>query len=167
MENIKNVYIIIYPSIGEKFSVHASIPVKNDDPEVLVDNVERWIDDNMNENCVEAFTLDPEGERTKTEFNKFVIDNILMFAPIDRNGNRFTIHTNDPIFCVKDYFNPDKIRSNPETSIHVKDLMEMLKDYNPDAKVVICDWSNGRTYEPTIGSDDEDEGTEYCRIGLN
>lgn len=47
----------------------------------------------------------------------------------------------------------------------VKTLKEILNEYDDDAEVVVVDWSTGRTYSPTIGSDDEDEGTEYCRIG--
>lgn len=47
-----------------------------------------------------------------------------------------------------------------------KDLIEELKHYDPNAKVVVVDWSNGTSYEPTIGSDDEDEGTAFCRIGI-
>jgi hypothetical protein len=49
----------------------------------------------------------------------------------------------------------------------VKDLKEELMNYNDDAEVIVVDFSNGRVYDPTIGSDDENEGTEYCRIGLS
>ena len=48
----------------------------------------------------------------------------------------------------------------------VADLKEILKTYNDDAKVVVVDWSNGREYDITVGGDDEDEGTKYCRIGI-
>ena len=48
----------------------------------------------------------------------------------------------------------------------VADLKEILKEYNDDAKVVVVDWSNGREFEPSVGGDDEDEYTEYCRIGI-
>ncbi len=48
----------------------------------------------------------------------------------------------------------------------VKDLLEELKGYDANAEVVVVDWSNGSTFEPTIGSDDEDEGSAYCRIGI-
>lgn len=48
----------------------------------------------------------------------------------------------------------------------VADLKEILKTYNDDAKVVVVDWSNGREFEPSVGGDDEDEYTEYCRIGI-
>lgn len=48
----------------------------------------------------------------------------------------------------------------------IKELKEELKNYNDNAEVIIVDWSNGRSYEPTIGGDDVDEGTKYCRIGL-
>ena len=48
----------------------------------------------------------------------------------------------------------------------VKELKEELVFYSDDAEVVIIDWSNGREYEMTIGSDDEDEGTRFCRIGI-
>jgi hypothetical protein len=48
----------------------------------------------------------------------------------------------------------------------VADLKEILKTYNDNAKVVVVDWSNGREFEPSVGGDDEDEYTEYCRIGI-
>ncbi len=48
----------------------------------------------------------------------------------------------------------------------VKDLKEELASYDDNAEVIVVDFSNGRSYEPTVGSDDEDEGTEYCRIGI-
>ena len=48
----------------------------------------------------------------------------------------------------------------------VKDLKKELANYDDNAEVIIVDWSNGNTYEPTIGGDDEDEGSEYCRIGF-
>ena len=48
----------------------------------------------------------------------------------------------------------------------VRELKEQLNEYNDDAEVVVVDWSNGTEYEPTIGSDDEDEYTEKCRIGI-
>lgn len=48
----------------------------------------------------------------------------------------------------------------------VKELKTVLDNYDDDAQVVVVDWSNGRTYSPTIGGDDADEGTKYCRIGM-
>ena len=48
----------------------------------------------------------------------------------------------------------------------VKDLREELEQYDDTAEVVIVDWSNGREYDLSIGSDEQDEFTEYCRIGL-
>ena len=49
----------------------------------------------------------------------------------------------------------------------IKDLIDILSnDYNENAEVIIVDWSNGKEYFPTIGSDDEDEGIKYCRIGI-
>lgn len=48
----------------------------------------------------------------------------------------------------------------------VKDLKKELDNYNDNAEVIVVDFSNGREYNPTIGSDDENEGTEYCRISL-
>lgn len=48
----------------------------------------------------------------------------------------------------------------------VKDLREELEQYNDAAEVVIVDWSNGREHSLSIGSDEQDEFTEYCRIGL-
>ena len=46
----------------------------------------------------------------------------------------------------------------------VRDLKEILKNYNDDAEVVVVDFSNGETREAFVGSDDEDEGEQYCRI---
>ena len=48
----------------------------------------------------------------------------------------------------------------------VKDLLADLESYDANAEVVVVNWSNGATFEPTIGSDDEDEGSAYCRIGI-
>ena len=48
----------------------------------------------------------------------------------------------------------------------VKELKMLLDDYDDDAEVVVVDWSNGRTMEPSIGCDDEDEGSVFCRIGI-
>ena len=48
----------------------------------------------------------------------------------------------------------------------VADLKEILNTYNDNAKVIVVDWSNGKEFEPSIGGDDEDEYTEYCRIGI-
>ena len=48
----------------------------------------------------------------------------------------------------------------------VKQLKEALEDYDDESEVVIVDWSNGKEFEPTVGSDDEDEYTNYCRIGI-
>ncbi len=48
----------------------------------------------------------------------------------------------------------------------VKELKEMLKNYNDDAEVVVVDFCNGITMEAIIGSDDEDEGEKYCRISF-
>ena len=41
-----------------------------------------------------------------------------------------------------------------------------LKKYNDDAQILIVDWTTGAEFEPTIGSDDLDEGNFYCRIGF-
>lgn len=50
----------------------------------------------------------------------------------------------------------------------VKELKDVLdKSYKDDAKVIIVDWCNGRVFEPSIGSDDVDEGTMFCRIGID
>lgn len=49
----------------------------------------------------------------------------------------------------------------------VKELKEIINDYNEDAKVVVVDWSTGREYNFSIGGDDVDEGEKYCRIGLD
>ena len=48
----------------------------------------------------------------------------------------------------------------------VKQLKEALEDYDDEAEVVVVDWANGEEFEPTVGSDDEDEYTDYCRIGI-
>lgn len=49
----------------------------------------------------------------------------------------------------------------------VKDLKNILENYNDDAKVIIVDWSTGQEYTPTVGGDDENEGTDFCRIGID
>ena len=49
----------------------------------------------------------------------------------------------------------------------VKDLKEELAQYDDNAEIIAIDWSNGRTFDITVGSDDEDEGTAFCRIGIN
>ena len=48
----------------------------------------------------------------------------------------------------------------------VADLKEILKEYDDKAEVIVVDWSNGREFTPSVGGDDEDEYTEYCRIGI-
>lgn len=49
----------------------------------------------------------------------------------------------------------------------VGDLINILQeDYDPNAIVVGVDWGTGNTYDVCIGGDDEDEGTEYCRISF-
>lgn len=48
----------------------------------------------------------------------------------------------------------------------VKDLLEELTKYDKNAEVVVVDWATGRQFVPTIGSDDEDEGSKYCRLGI-
>ena len=48
----------------------------------------------------------------------------------------------------------------------VKDLKEMLKDYDDNAEVIGVDWSNGEEFDISIGSDDDDEYSKYCRIGI-
>lgn len=45
-------------------------------------------------------------------------------------------------------------------------LKKILEDYDDNAGVIIVDWTNGQEYEPTVGGDDEDEGSDYCRIGI-
>ena len=49
----------------------------------------------------------------------------------------------------------------------VKDLKKALEAYNDNAEVVIVDWSTGAEYDATIGSDDDDEFSKYCRIGID
>ena len=48
----------------------------------------------------------------------------------------------------------------------VAELKNELKEYNDNAEVVGIDWSTGETFDITVGGDDEDEYTEYCRIGI-
>lgn len=48
----------------------------------------------------------------------------------------------------------------------VRELKEELAAYDENAEVVLVDWATGRQFTPTIGSDDENEGSEYCRIGM-
>lgn len=48
----------------------------------------------------------------------------------------------------------------------VGELAEKLSEYDDEAEVVIVDWSNGRTFDLSVGGDDEDEGSLYCRIGI-
>ena len=43
----------------------------------------------------------------------------------------------------------------------VKELKEIINDYNEEAKVIIVDWSTGREYNFSIVGDDEDEGEKY------
>ncbi len=49
----------------------------------------------------------------------------------------------------------------------VAELKKALEAYDDNAEVVVCDWANGGEYEPSIGSDDEDEFSETCRIGFD
>ena len=49
----------------------------------------------------------------------------------------------------------------------VKELKNILNDYDDNAEVIGVDWGNGEEFDVCIGSDDEDEGTEYCRISLD
>lgn len=51
-------------------------------------------------------------------------------------------------------------------AMKVKDLKEMLEDYDENAEVIGVDWSNGRVFDISVGGDDEDEYTDYCRIGI-
>ena len=48
----------------------------------------------------------------------------------------------------------------------VKDLKTMLDDYEDNAEVIGVSWSDGKTFEITVGGDDEDEGSRLCRIGF-
>ena len=48
----------------------------------------------------------------------------------------------------------------------VRDLKSILEEeYDDDAEVIVVDWSTGLEFYPTIGGDDADEYTKYCRIG--
>ena len=48
----------------------------------------------------------------------------------------------------------------------VAELKEALKEYDDTAEVVGVNWSTGEEMELSIGSDDDDEFTRYCRIGI-
>lgn len=48
----------------------------------------------------------------------------------------------------------------------VKELREELERYDDNAEVIIVDWSKGSEYSLSIGSDDADEGSKYCRLGI-
>ena len=48
----------------------------------------------------------------------------------------------------------------------VKDLKQLLDDYDDDAEVIGVKWSNGATFDIAVGSDDEDEGSDFCSIGF-
>lgn len=43
----------------------------------------------------------------------------------------------------------------------VAELIAILDEYDKNAKVIGVDWSNGRTYDVVVGSDDEDD-TRCC-----
>ena len=49
----------------------------------------------------------------------------------------------------------------------VKDLKIILDSYDDNAEVVVVNWSNGETSDITVGGDDEDEGSRFCRIGFD
>ena len=49
----------------------------------------------------------------------------------------------------------------------VKDLKNILNDYDDNAEVIGVDWSNGNTFDITVGGDDEDESSDFCRIGFD
>ena len=49
----------------------------------------------------------------------------------------------------------------------VKELKDILTHYNDDAEVIVVDWGAGRSFSPSIGCDDEDEYSDYCRIGID
>ena len=65
---------------------------------------------------------------------------------------------------TQEVFREFKLREGDKMT--VKELKEALNHYEDNAEVVVTDWSNGDTYNVTVGSDDEDEGTKYCRIGI-
>ena len=47
----------------------------------------------------------------------------------------------------------------------VKELKKILDNYADDAEVIVVDWSDGVEYESVgVGSDEDDEYTEVCRI---
>ena len=48
----------------------------------------------------------------------------------------------------------------------VAELKEALKSYDDNAEVIGVDWSTGEELELTIGSNDDDEFTRYCRVSI-
>lgn len=50
--------------------------------------------------------------------------------------------------------------------MNVQGLKDILKGYDDEAEVIGVNWSNGETFDITVGSDDEDEITKFCRIGF-
>ena len=48
----------------------------------------------------------------------------------------------------------------------VRELKNALNEYNDNAEVIIVNWTSGWSFDPSIGSDDENEGETYCRIGF-
>ncbi len=49
----------------------------------------------------------------------------------------------------------------------VKDLKNLLEEYSDNAEVIGIKWSTGNEFNVTIGGDDEDEYTKFCRIGID
>ena len=50
----------------------------------------------------------------------------------------------------------------------VKELRTLLNDYSDDAQVLVVDWANGVEYENVgVGSDEDDEYDEFCRISCD
>ena len=48
----------------------------------------------------------------------------------------------------------------------VADLKHMLNEYPDDAEIRVVDFTNGRTYDLSVGSDDEDEGETACTFSF-
>lgn len=48
----------------------------------------------------------------------------------------------------------------------VKQLKNILEEYDENAEVIGVDFSTGSEFDISVGSDDEDEYIDYCRIGI-
>lgn len=61
---------------------------------------------------------------------------------------------------------PQKPILQTGNEITVRELKKLLSDYSDDAEVIVVNWETGTSSNITVGGDDEDEGTAYCRISI-